>query len=117
MLKETAFAVGDGTGKPQGIAATGNGVSTVTASAGSTTTFTLADFRAAFAAAPDAYKPTASWIMSPTAYLNAVGRLDTAGQPAMPSLHADTPTLFSRPVYLSSELPGRRGQRPLGRRR
>ena len=104
-VEEAAFAVGDGAAKPHGITHSTNGVATVVASAGSTTTFTLADFRAAFAALPDAYKPNASWIMSASAFLNAASRLDTAGAPAIPSLHAATPTLFSRPVYISSELP------------
>jgi HK97 family phage major capsid protein len=105
LLEETAFAVGDGTGKPLGIATVGNGVSTVTAAVGSTTTFTLADFRAAFAALPAAYTANASWIMSPSAFLNAAGAVDTAGAPRLPSLHGDAPALFGRPVYVSPELP------------
>jgi HK97 family phage major capsid protein len=105
LLEEAAFAVGDGAGKPLGITTSTNGVSTVAAATGSTTVFTLADFKAAFAALPAAYSANASWIMSPSAFLNASGAADTAGAPRLPSLHGDAPALFGRPLYISPELP------------
>ncbi len=105
VLEETAYAVGDGTGKPLGVTTTGNGVATVVAATGSATGFKLADVRAAWAALPDAYKPSASWLMSPTA-LASLANLTTAdGALVLPSLHASTPTLYARPVYSSPELP------------
>ena len=104
-LEEAAFAQGEGAGKPHGIVHSTNGVATVTASTGSATTFTLADVRAVFAALPPAYAANASWIMSPSAFLNAAGAVDTAGAPRIPSLHGSAPALFGRPVYISPELP------------
>jgi HK97 family phage major capsid protein len=82
-----------------------NGVATVTAGTGATTTFKLADLRSAFAALPPAYQANATWIMSPSAFLNAAGSLDTANAPALPSLHGPEPSLFGRPVLTSPELP------------
>jgi HK97 family phage major capsid protein len=105
MLEETAFAVGDGSGKPLGVTTGGNGVSTVTAATGSSTGFKLADVNAVWAALPDAYKPTASWIMSPSAFRSLAVLVDTAGGLVLPTLHTAEPTLFSRPVYQSADLP------------
>jgi HK97 family phage major capsid protein len=105
MLEETAFAVGDGSGKPLGVSTSGNGVATVTAATGSSTGFKLADVNAVWAALPDAYKPTASWVMSPSAFRSLAVLVDTAGGLVLPTLHAAEPTLFSRPVYQSADLP------------
>ena len=104
-LEEAAFAQGDGSGKPLGIVHASSGIPTVTAANGSTTTFKLADFASALAALPAPYRASASWIMSPSAYLNAASATDSAGAPAIPSLHAAEPSLFGRPVYISAELP------------
>jgi HK97 family phage major capsid protein len=105
MLEETAFAVGDGSGKPLGVSTSGNGVATVTAATGSSTGFKLADVNAVWAALPDAYKPTASWVMSPSAFRSLAVLVDTAGGLVLPTLHAAERTLFSRPVYQSADLP------------
>jgi HK97 family phage major capsid protein len=43
--------------------------------------------------------------MKPTAFANAAGDTDTAGSPRIPSLHGSPPTLYSRPVLVSPELP------------
>jgi HK97 family phage major capsid protein len=104
LLEETAFAQGDGTGKPLGIVTSGNGVPTVAASTGSATGFTLADVRAAWAALPEAYKPSASWLMSPSAFAS-LANLTASGLLVLPTLHAAEPTLYTRPVYVSPELP------------
>ena len=104
-LEEAAFATGDGAGKPHGITHSTNGVATVAAATGSATTFKLADFRTAYAALPPAYAASATWIMSPSAFANAAGDVDTAGAPKIPSLHGTEPSLFGRPVLISPELP------------
>lgn len=75
LLEESAFAQGDGTNKPLGLVHASSGIGTVTAATGSSTTFTLADFRAAFAALPAGYQVNASWLMSPSPFLNK-GRRD-----------------------------------------
>jgi HK97 family phage major capsid protein len=104
LLEETAFAVGDGTGKPLGIVTSGNGVATVTAATGSASGFTLADVRSVWAALPEAYKVNASWIMSPSAFAS-LANLTGGGVLVLPSLHAAEPTLYTRPVFISPELP------------
>jgi HK97 family phage major capsid protein len=104
-LEEAAFATGDGTGKPLGITTAGNGVAVVTAAIGSATGFKLADVRAAYDALPVAYRPNASWLMSASAFSSLAGLTDTAGGLVLPSLHAAEPTLFSRPVYVSADMP------------
>jgi HK97 family phage major capsid protein len=43
--------------------------------------------------------------MSPSAAASLANLTDTAGGLVLPSLHASEPTLHSRPVYLSPELP------------
>ena len=83
----------------------GNGVATVTAATGSATGFKLADVRAAWAALPDAYKPNATWLMSPSALASLANLTDTAGGLVLPSLHNENPSLYGRPVYRSPELP------------
>ena len=104
-LEEAAFAQGDGAGKPHGIVTTGNGVPTVTAAKGSATGFKLADVMSVYAALPDAYKLNASWLMAPSAFRSLASLIDTAGGLVLPSLHAAEPTLLSRPVLVSPELP------------
>jgi HK97 family phage major capsid protein len=105
LLEEQAFAVGDGTGKPLGIAHASSGITVVTAATGSATAFKLADVRSAWASLPDAYKPSASWIMSPTALASLATLTDTAGALVLPSLHNTQPSLYGAPVYSSPELP------------
>jgi HK97 family phage major capsid protein len=104
LLEETAFTQGDGTGKPLGIVTSGNGVATVAAATGSATGFTLADVRSVWAALPEAYKANAAWLMSPSAFAS-LANLTASGLLVLPSLHNEAPTLYSRPVYVSPELP------------
>ena len=75
------------------------------AATGSATGFKLADVMAVYAALPPAYLPSASWLMSPSAFRSLASLTDTAGGLVLPSLHAAEPTLLSRPVYVSPELP------------
>jgi HK97 family phage major capsid protein len=96
VLEETAFAAGDGSGKPLGIIHSSSGYSVVTAATGSSLTFKLADVRAAYDALPVAYRASASWIFSPSAFSSLAGLVDTAGGLVLPSLHAAEPSLFSR---------------------
>ena len=104
-LEESAFATGDGAGKPHGIVHSTNGVATVAAATGSATGFKLADVRTVWAALPEGYKPNASWLMSPSAFASLANLTDTAGGLVLPTLHSENPTLYSRPVLISPELP------------
>ena len=65
MLEENGFAVGDGSGKPLGIAHASSGITAVTAATGSTTRFTRADILAVYKSLPAAYRPFAQWILHP----------------------------------------------------
>jgi HK97 family phage major capsid protein len=105
LLEENAFAVGDGSGKPLGIANASSGITTVVAATGSATGFKLADVRAAWAGLPDAYKLGAAWVMSPSALASLANLTDTANALILPSLHASEPTLYGAPVFSSPELP------------
>ena len=105
LLEESAFAVGDGAGKPRGITHSTNGVATVAAATGSATAFKVADVRTVWAALADGYKLNASWLMSPSAFASHANLTDMAGGLVLPSLHAAEPTLSGRPVYSSPELP------------
>jgi HK97 family phage major capsid protein len=104
-LEETAFAVGDGTGKPLGIVAASSGFAVTTAATGSSTGFKLADVIAAYAGLGDAYIPNSTWLMSPSAFRSLAGLVDTAGGLVLPSLHAAQPTLLGRPVVVSGDMP------------
>ncbi|MGH3084698.1 MAG: phage major capsid protein [Gaiellaceae bacterium] len=95
---------GDGTGKPFGIAATGNGVTIVTAATGSSTSYKLADLVTVYKALPAAYRPQATWMMHPDDLASLAGLADTAGGLILPSLQFDPPSLFARPVVLNSDL-------------
>ena len=67
--------------------------------------FKLADVRSAYDALPVAYRPTASWVFSPSAFSSLAGLTDTAGALVLPTLHANEPSLFGRPVYVSPDFP------------
>jgi HK97 family phage major capsid protein len=54
---------------------------------------------------PDAYKPNASWLMSPSALASLANLTDSAGALVLPSLHNADPSLYGRPVYSAPELP------------
>jgi HK97 family phage major capsid protein len=105
VLEETAFAAGDGSGKPLGVIHSSSGYTVVTAATGSSTGFKLADVRATYDALPVAYRANASWIFSPSAFSSLAGLTATGGEIVLPSLHAAEPSLFSRPVYVSPDFP------------
>lgn len=105
VLEETAFAAGDGSGKPLGVIHSSSGYPVVTAATGSATIFKLADVRAAYDALPVGYRADAAWIFSPSAFSSLAGLTDTAGGLVLPSLHASEPSLFARPVYVSPDFP------------
>jgi HK97 family phage major capsid protein len=111
VLEETAFAVGDGSGKPLGVVHSSSSYPVVTAATGSATSFKLADVRAAYDALPIAYRLNASWIFSASAFSSLAGLTDTAVGLVLPSLHAAEPSPRLRPPGL----PGRRGERAICR--
>jgi HK97 family phage major capsid protein len=104
-LEETAFAVGDGSGKPLGMAHSTSGYTVAIAATGSTTVFKTADVATAYAALGDAYIPNASWLMAPSAFRSIAGITDTAGAIVFSSMHLAEPTLYGRPVLVVPDLP------------
>jgi HK97 family phage major capsid protein len=105
VLEEAAYTVGDGSGKPLGIANAGSGITTVTAATGSTTSFKLANIKAAYKALPAAYRPFASWLFNPDDFAELATLADSAGGLVFPTLQNDPPTLLGRPVLLHPDLP------------
>lgn len=110
-LEATAFAVGTGSGQPQGVV---TGVAAVTASrvagssgAGGAATYVVADVYALQNALPPRYRPNSSWVAEQTT-LNATRQFATGSGPqhafwtdlgpAIPS------QLLGRPVYESSAM-------------
>jgi HK97 family phage major capsid protein len=104
-LQEASCCSGDGSGKPLGLVTAGNGISIVTAAAGSSLLYKIADLLAVFKALPAAYRPNASWLIAADDFASLAGTTDTAGSFALPSLQFDPPSMFGRPVYISGYLP------------
>lgn len=102
VLEGAAFAVGSGTGQPQGIAPN---VGAVTAATGSATSFKLADVTALYNALPAAYRPRAVFVFHPTSFAGLASLADSAGGLVLPSLQSDAPSLFGRPVEIDANLP------------
>lgn len=105
VLEDAAYAVGDGTGKPMGIANASSGYTVATAAVGSTLVFKAADVATAYAALSVAYVPTATWLFAPSAFRSLAGLADTAGGLVYPTLHAAEPTLYARPVVVAADMP------------
>lgn len=108
-LESTAFAVGDGSGKPKGVV---TAVTAVTASrvspstAGTFTTASIADVYAVINAVPARHRSLASWLANFVTY-NTIRRMSesAAGSAFWANLGANTPEeLLGRPVLESSEV-------------
>jgi HK97 family phage major capsid protein len=106
VLEETAFAVGDGTGKPMGIATTGNGVTVVTAATGNATAFTYSALAAFAFAVPYQYRRNAVWVFADTAVRNLYTMVDSQNRPLWNVNVAATgpDTFLGYPIYTSPDL-------------
>jgi HK97 family phage major capsid protein len=104
-LEEAAYATGSGTGQPLGIFTAGNGVTAVTAATGSATTYKVADLVALMKALPAGYRPRAAWLIAADEFVNLASMTDTAGGLVFPTLQADPPSLFGRPVAITGYAP------------
>jgi HK97 family phage major capsid protein len=111
VLEETAFIMGDGAGKPQGIlsSATASNITTVTAAAGAgnVTTFGYDALVTAMFSLPPQYRANASWIVSDASARNLYLLKDSTGQPIWsPTVASGGPdTLLGKPVYTHPDLP------------
>lgn len=106
VLKETAFAVGDGTGKPLGIAHASSGVTVSQAAVGNSTTFTYAALAAFVFAVPYQYRRNAVWIMADGGVRNLYTMVDGQQRPLWNVNVAATgpDTFLGYPIYTSPDL-------------
>jgi HK97 family phage major capsid protein len=108
VLEETAFSVGDGTGKPLGLATTGNGVtvSQAAAAGGNVTTFTYSALAAFMFALGYQYRRNAVWIFADTAVRNLYTMVDSQARPLwnVNVAGAGPDTFLGRPIYTSPDL-------------
>ena len=93
--------VGDGSGKPLGIANASSGVTVVTAATGDATTYTYAGLLNIEFSVPYQYRPNAVWVMSDGAAKNALAMVDGQQRPLWIDGLApgQPPTLLGYPVY------------------
>lgn len=104
-LEATAFAVGSGSGQPEGVV---TGVAAVTASRVAATTNDVVgavDVYALSSALPPRYRPNASWLAE-FGTINDIRQFDTSGGSAFwANLGMDTPEqLLGKPIYEASAM-------------
>jgi HK97 family phage major capsid protein len=106
LLEETAYVVGDGTGKPMGIANAGSGVAVSQAATGNATAFTYAALVSFVYALPYQYRRNAIWIFSDSAVKNLYLLVDGQQRPIWSTDPSTTgpDTLLGYPVYTSPDL-------------
>jgi len=106
LLEESAYAVGDGSGKPMGIANAGSGVSIVQAAVGNSTSFTYAALVGFIFALPYQYRQNASWIFSDTGVRNFYTMVDGQQRPlwAVNTAQGQGDTFMGYPIYSSPDL-------------
>jgi HK97 family phage major capsid protein len=108
VLEETAFSIGDGSGKPLGLATTGNGVtvSQAAAAGGNVTTFSYSAIAAFLFALPYQYRRNAVWIFADTSVRNLYTMVDSQQRPLWAVNVANTgpDTFLGKPVYTSPDL-------------
>jgi HK97 family phage major capsid protein len=105
VLEETAFAVGDGTGKPLGIATAANGVTVSTAAAGNSVNLTYAALVAWVFALPYQYRRNAKWVVSDTSVRSLYTMVDSQNRPLWNVNVASTgpDTFMGYPIYTSPD--------------
>jgi len=106
LLEETAYAVGDGSGKPMGIANTSSGVTVVQAATGNSTSFTYSALVAFIFSLPYQYRRNASWIFSDTGVRNFYTMVDGQQRPlwAVNTALDQPDTFMGYPIYSSPDL-------------
>ena len=106
VLEETAFAVGDGSGKPLGIATAANGITVSQAATGNATSFTYAALVNFIFALPYAYRRNAVWVMADTAVKNFYTMVDGQQRPLWAvNVAVNQPdTFMGYPIYSSPDL-------------
>ncbi len=106
LLEETAYAVGDGTGKPMGIANAASGVAVLTAAVGNTTGFSYTAMVNFVYGLPYQYRRNAQWIFSDAGVKSMYLMVDGQNRPLWSTNPAvDGPdTFLGYPVFTSPDL-------------
>lgn len=106
VLEETAFAVGDGSGKPLGIATAANGITVSQAVAGNSTSFTYSALVNFMFALPYQYRRNAVWVFSDSAVKNFYTMVDGQSRPlwAVNVAQGQADTFMGFPIYSSPDL-------------
>lgn len=106
VLEETAFAVGDGTGKPMGIAHVNSGVTVHQSAVGNSTSANYTALVNAIWSLPQQYRRNAVWVVSDTAAKNFYTMVDGQNRPLWNVNVASTgpDTFLGYPIYSSPDL-------------
>jgi HK97 family phage major capsid protein len=106
VLEETAFTVGDGTGKPLGLATTANGVTVSQAATGNSTSFTYSALATFMFALSQPYRRNAVWIFADNAVRNLYTMVDGQSRPLWNVNVASSgpDTFLGKPIYTSPDL-------------
>jgi HK97 family phage major capsid protein len=106
LLEETAYAVGDGTGKPMGIANASSGVTVSQAATGNATSFTFTALTNFVYALPYQYRRNAVWVFSDTGVKNFYTMVDGQSRPLwnVNVAGAGPDTFLGYPIYTSPDL-------------
>ncbi len=106
VLEETAYAVGDGTGKPLGIAHASSGVAISQAAVGNVSTFSYSALINFIFALPFQYRRNAQWLFSDGAVKSLFLMLDSQNRPLwIVNTAAGEPDSFlGYPIYTSPDL-------------
>ena len=106
VLEETAYAVGDGSGKPLGIANASSGVTVSQAATGNATSFTYSALATFVYALPYQYRRNAVWVFADNAVKNLYLLVDGQQRPLWNVNVAGTgpDTFLGYPIYTSPDL-------------
>jgi HK97 family phage major capsid protein len=109
VLENTAFVLGDGSGKPQGLLATDatTNLTLSTAATGNATSFTYSALVSAIFALPRQYRQNASFIVNDTSARNLYLMLDSQNRPLWNVNVATTgpDTFLGYPIYTDPDVP------------
>ena len=106
VLEETAFATGDGSGKPLGIATTGNNVTVSQAAVGNVSAFNYAALVNFMFALPYQYRRNAVWILNDADVKGFYTMVDSQNRPlwAVNTAQGQADTFMGYPIYTSPDL-------------
>jgi HK97 family phage major capsid protein len=109
VLEESAYIIGDGTGKPSGILATNatTNATLATAAVGNATSFTYAALVTAIFTLPYQYRANAAWVVNDTSARNLYLMLDSQNRPLwnVNIAAAGPDTFLGYPIYTHPDLP------------